>query len=71
MEDLGPSGFEREANAICKAYMEPYADEVFVDRLGSVRARPHRDRISLRDTSLEKLCLGLCMKTIPSLLIVA
>ena len=36
MEAFGPSGFEREANAICKAYMEPYADEVIVDKLGSV-----------------------------------
>ena len=36
MEAFGPSGFEREPNAICKAYMEPYADEVMVDRLGSV-----------------------------------
>ena len=36
MEAFGPSGFEREANTICKNYMAPYADEVFVDRLGSV-----------------------------------
>jgi len=36
MEAFGPSGFEREVNAICKAYMEPYADEVMVDRLGTV-----------------------------------
>ena len=36
MEAFGPSGFEREVNAICKEYMEPYADEVVVDKLGSV-----------------------------------
>jgi endoglucanase len=36
MEAFGPSGFEREVNAACKEYMEPYADEVVVDKLGSV-----------------------------------
>jgi endoglucanase len=36
MEAFGPSGFERDVNAICKEYMEPYADEVVVDKLGSV-----------------------------------
>ncbi len=36
MEAFGPSGFEREVNSICKEYMEPYADEVVVDKLGSV-----------------------------------
>ena len=36
MEAFGPSGFERDVNAICKEYMEPYADEVMVDKLGSV-----------------------------------
>ncbi|UCD45945.1 MAG: M42 family metallopeptidase [Candidatus Bathyarchaeota archaeon] len=36
MEAFGPSGFEREVNAICKEYMEEYADDVIVDKLGSV-----------------------------------
>jgi len=36
MEAFGPSGFEREVNALCKEYMEPYADEVMVDKLGTV-----------------------------------
>jgi len=36
MEAFGPSGFEREVNAICKQYMEGYADDVLVDKLGSV-----------------------------------
>ena len=36
MEAFGPSGFEREASRICKEYMEPYADEVITDKLGSV-----------------------------------
>jgi putative aminopeptidase FrvX len=36
MEAFGPSGFEREVNALCKEYMEPYADDVIVDKLGTV-----------------------------------
>lgn len=36
MEAFGPSGFEREVNGIAKAYMEPYSDEVVVDKLGTV-----------------------------------
>ena len=36
MESFGPSGFEREANKICKEYMEPYADDIIIDKLGSV-----------------------------------
>jgi putative aminopeptidase FrvX len=36
MEAFGPSGFEREVNALCKEYMEPYSDEVLVDKLGTV-----------------------------------
>jgi putative aminopeptidase FrvX len=36
MEAFGPSGFEREVNALCKEYMEPYSDEVVVDKLGTV-----------------------------------
>ncbi|MGD2201039.1 MAG: M42 family metallopeptidase [Candidatus Bathyarchaeota archaeon] len=36
MESFGPSGFEREVNALCKEYMDPYADEVLVDKLGTV-----------------------------------
>jgi endoglucanase len=36
MEAFGPSGFEREATALVKRYMEPYSDEVVSDKLGSV-----------------------------------
>jgi putative aminopeptidase FrvX len=36
MEAFGPSGFEREVNALCKEYMEPYVDEVVTDKLGTV-----------------------------------
>ena len=36
MEAFGPSGFEREVNAIAKSYMEPYSDDVVVDKLGTV-----------------------------------
>ncbi|MBN2334291.1 peptidase M28, partial [Candidatus Bathyarchaeota archaeon] len=36
MEAFGPSGFEREVNAIVKRHMEPIADEVFTDKLGTV-----------------------------------
>jgi len=36
MDAFGPSGFEREVNALAREYMEPYADEVMVDKLGSV-----------------------------------
>ena len=36
MEAFGPSGFEREVNGIAKAYMEPFSDEVVVDKLGTV-----------------------------------
>jgi len=36
MEAFGPSGFEREVNGLAKAYMEPYSDEVVVDKLGTV-----------------------------------
>ena len=40
MEDLmnafGPSGFEREVNSLLKRYMTPIADEVLLDRLGSI-----------------------------------
>ena len=36
MDAFGPSGFEREINALCKEYMEPYADEVVIDKLGTV-----------------------------------
>jgi endoglucanase len=36
MEAFGPSGFEREVNALCKEYMEPYYDDVVVDKLGTV-----------------------------------
>ncbi len=36
MEAFGPSGFEREVNALCKEYMEPYADDVVTDKLGTV-----------------------------------
>jgi len=36
MEAFGPSGFEREVNSMVKAYMEPIADEVLTDKLGTV-----------------------------------
>jgi putative aminopeptidase FrvX len=36
MEAFGPSGFEREVNSLFKKHMLPYADEVIVDKLGSV-----------------------------------
>ncbi|UCH57783.1 MAG: M42 family metallopeptidase [Candidatus Bathyarchaeota archaeon] len=36
MEAFGPSGFEREINALCKEYMEPYSEEVLVDKLGTI-----------------------------------
>jgi putative aminopeptidase FrvX len=36
MEAFGPSGFEREVNALCKEYMVPYSDEVLLDKLGTV-----------------------------------
>jgi endoglucanase len=36
MEAFGPSGFEREVNSLFKKHMEPYADEVITDKLGSV-----------------------------------
>ena len=36
MEAFGPSGFEREVNALVKAYMEPIADEMLSDKLGTV-----------------------------------
>ncbi len=46
MEAFGPSGFEREANLICKEYMQPYADDVIFDKLGSVTfvAKGNSDR---------------------------
>ena len=46
MEAFGPSGFEREVSALAKEYMEPYADEVVADRLGTVTfvARGSADR---------------------------
>jgi putative aminopeptidase FrvX len=51
MEAFGPSGFEREVNALCKEYMEPYADEVIVDKLGTVtfvaRGSSERPRVLL------------------------
>ncbi|GAG41868.1 unnamed protein product, partial [marine sediment metagenome] len=49
MEAFGPSGFEREVNALCKEYMEPYSDEVIVDKLGTVtfvaKGRSERPRV--------------------------
>jgi len=51
MEAFGPSGFEREVNGIAKAYMEPYSDEVVVDKLGTVtfvaRGASERPRVLL------------------------
>ena len=36
MDAFGPSGFEREINRIVKAEVEPIADEIITDKLGSV-----------------------------------
>jgi endoglucanase len=36
MEAFGPSGFELEVNRLAKEFMEPYTDEVIVDKLGTV-----------------------------------
>jgi endoglucanase len=36
MEAFGPSGFEREINALCKDYMKPFSDDVIIDKLGTV-----------------------------------
>ena len=51
MEASGPTGFEREVNGIAKAYMEPYSDEVVVDKLGTVtfvaRGGSERPRVLL------------------------
>jgi len=51
MEAFGPSGFEREVNALCKEYMEPYSDEVIIDKLGTVtfvaRGPDERPRVLL------------------------
>ena len=51
MEAFGPSGFEREVNALAKEYMEPYSDEVMTDKLGSVafvvRGDAERPRVLL------------------------
>jgi putative aminopeptidase FrvX len=35
-ESFGPAGFERETALIVKRFMEPYSDEVFSDKLGSI-----------------------------------
>jgi putative aminopeptidase FrvX len=35
-ESFGPSGFEREAVQIVKQYVQPFADELSGDRLGSL-----------------------------------
>jgi len=36
VESFGPSGFEYDTARIIKAYMEPYADEIISDKLGTV-----------------------------------
>ena len=36
VESFGPSGFEYEVAHIIKKYMEPYADEIVSDKLGTV-----------------------------------
>ena len=36
MDAFGPSGFEREINKLVKKEMEPIADEIITDKLGSV-----------------------------------
>ncbi len=35
-DSFGPSGFEREPSTLVKGYVEPYADEIGTDRLGSL-----------------------------------
>ena len=51
MEAFGPSGFEREIKDICKEYMEPYSDELLVDKLGTVtfvaKGKSDRPRVLL------------------------
>jgi putative aminopeptidase FrvX len=51
MEAFGPSGFEREVNTLAKEYMEPYSDEVVVDKLGTVtfvaKGKMERPRVLL------------------------
>ncbi|MFQ6053665.1 MAG: M42 family metallopeptidase [Candidatus Bathyarchaeia archaeon] len=51
MEAFGPSGFEREVAALAKDYLEPYADEVVADKLGTVtfvaRGSAERPRVLL------------------------
>ena len=48
MDSFGPSGFERETSKIVKEYIQEYADEIHLDKLGSLIAvargreeRPH------------------------------
>ena len=36
IESFGPSGFEREPAIIVKKYVETFADDVIIDKLGSV-----------------------------------
>jgi endoglucanase len=43
MDAFGPSGFEREINRIVKEEMEPIADEIITDKLGSVAFKLNGD----------------------------
>jgi len=51
VESFGPSGFERETAQIIKGYMEKYADEIMMDKLGSLvfvaKGEAERPRILL------------------------
>jgi len=51
MEAFGPSGFEREVQGLAKEYMKSYADDVVVDKLGTVtfvrRGSHERPRVLL------------------------
>jgi endoglucanase len=50
-ESFGPSGFERETVRIVKDYMQPYADEIMTDKLGSIvfvaKGKSERPRVLL------------------------
>ncbi len=49
MESFGPSGFEKETAKIVKDYMDPLADEIITDKLGSMifvaKGKSERPRI--------------------------
>jgi len=43
IDAFGPSGFEREINRIVKEEVEPIADEIITDKLGSVAFKLNGD----------------------------